>query len=51
MGGIPPTDIRDLIGMMASEVGVKLTGFISVKEPSKAMRAASVTADQIPLAV
>lgn len=40
-GGIRPTDIRDLRGVLADEPGVFLAGFISLQEPSKAMRTAA----------
>ncbi len=40
-GGIRPTDIRDLQGVLSTESDAELAGFISMKEPSKAMRAAA----------
>ncbi len=43
-GNIRPTDIRDLIGVLSVEEGAELAGFISNKEPSKAMRSAAAAA-------
>ena len=43
-GTIRPTDIRDLIGVLTVEMGAELAGFISNKEPSKAMKAAAAKA-------
>lgn len=43
-GNIRPTDIRDLIGVLASEPGAELAGFISIKEPSRAMKQAAAKA-------
>lgn len=43
-GGIRPTDVRDLIGTQATEDDAELAGFISLKEPSKAMRQAAAKA-------
>jgi len=37
-GGLRPTDIRDLRGVLEREDDVELAGFISLKEPSRAMR-------------
>ena len=45
-GNVRPTDIRDLIGVLSVEEGAELAGFISNKEPSKAMRAAAGQAGQ-----
>ena len=45
-GNIRPTDIRDLIGVLSVEHGCELAGFISNKEPSKAMKAAAGQAGQ-----
>lgn len=43
-GGVRPTDIRDLIGTMETESSAFLAGFISLREPSKAMKAAAAKA-------
>lgn len=43
-GGIGPTDVRDLVGTLNTESGAVLAGFISLREPSKAMRAAAAKA-------
>jgi DNA modification methylase len=43
-GGVRPTDVRDLIGVLSSEPGARLAGFISLQEPSKAMRSAAAKA-------
>lgn len=45
-GTIRPTDIRDLIGVLSTEPSAELAGFISNKEPSKAMKAAAAEAGQ-----
>ena len=45
-GNVRPTDIRDLIGVLSVEEGAELAGFISNKEPSKAMKAAAAQAGQ-----
>ena len=37
-GHVRPTDIRDLRGVLEREVDAVLAGFISIKEPTKAMR-------------
>lgn len=37
-GHIRPTDIRDLRGVLEREEGAELAGFISLQEPTKAMR-------------
>jgi len=43
-GNIRPTDVRDLIGVMSSEPDTEMGGFISMREPSKAMREAAARA-------
>lgn len=40
-GNIRPTDVRDLAGVLAAEPGALLAGFVSLKEPSRAMREAA----------
>jgi site-specific DNA-methyltransferase (adenine-specific) len=37
-GTIKPTDIRDLRGVLEREESAKMAGFLSLKEPTKAMR-------------
>jgi hypothetical protein len=37
-GGIRPTDVRDLRGVLEREPDADLAGFISLREPSAAMR-------------
>jgi hypothetical protein len=43
-GIIRPTDIRDLRGVLEREDGAELAGFISLKEPTQAMREEAGTA-------
>lgn len=43
-GAVRPTDVRDLIGVLSTEQGSELAGFISLQEPSKAMRQAAAKA-------
>lgn len=43
-GMIKPGDIRDLRGVLERETNAELAGFISMKTPSKAMRAEAATA-------
>lgn len=43
-GSIKPGDVRDLIGVQATEADAELAGFISLKEPSKAMKDAAAKA-------
>lgn len=43
-GTIRPTDIRDLRGVLARETGAEIGGFISLQEPTKAMRAEAAKA-------
>lgn len=45
-GNVRPTDIRDLRGVLEREEGVDLAGFISLQEPSKAMRKEAAEAGQ-----
>jgi DNA modification methylase len=45
-GNLRPTDVRDLIGVMANEPDTELAGFLSLHEPSKAMREAAAKAGQ-----
>ena len=37
-GHVRPTDVRDLRGVLEREESAELAGFISLQEPSKAMR-------------
>lgn len=43
-GSVRPTDIRDLTGVLSTEPGARLAGFISMHEPSKAMKEAAAKA-------
>lgn len=43
-GGIGPTDIRDLRGVLADEEGAQLAGFISLQEPTRGMKQAAAEA-------
>lgn len=43
-GNIRPTDVRDLRGVLEREQDVELAGFISLKEPTKAMWEEAATA-------
>lgn len=45
-GKLRPTDIRDLIGVLAHEPDTEMAGFLSLQEPSKAMREAAAQAGQ-----
>ena len=45
-GKLRPTDVRDLLGVMAHEPDTELAGFLSLEEPSKAMREAGAKAGQ-----
>lgn len=45
-GAARPTDIRDLRGVLAHEPGAALGGFVTMKEPTKAMRKAAAEAGQ-----
>lgn len=45
-GHVRPTDVRDLIGVLAHEPDTEMAGFLSLKEPSKAMREAAAKAGQ-----
>lgn len=45
-GKLRPTDVRDLAGVLANEPDVELAGFLSLQEPSKAMREAAAKAGQ-----
>jgi DNA modification methylase len=45
-GKLRPTDIRDLYGVMAGETDVEMAGFLSLQEPTKAMREAAAKAGQ-----
>lgn len=43
-GKIRPTDVRDLRGVMAREEDAEMAGFISLEQPTKAMRDEAATA-------
>ncbi|MGA7676509.1 MAG: site-specific DNA-methyltransferase, partial [Rhizomicrobium sp.] len=45
-GHLRPTDVRDLIGTMNGEQDCEMAGFLSLQEPSKAMREAGAKAGQ-----
>jgi DNA modification methylase len=45
-GKLRPTDVRDLIGVLRDEPETELAGFLSLQEPSKAMREAGAKAGQ-----
>lgn len=45
-GKLRPTDVRDLIGVMSGEPETEMAGFLSLQEPSKAMREAGALAGQ-----
>jgi hypothetical protein len=45
-GGIRPGDLRDLRGVMDREPETPLSGFLSLKEPTKAMRAEAASCGQ-----
>ncbi len=45
-GKVRPTDIRDLIGTLDSEPDTEMAGFLSLQEPTSAMREAAAKARQ-----
>ncbi len=45
-GKLKPGDVRDLIGVMTNEPETEMAGFLSLQEPSKAMREAGALAGQ-----
>ncbi len=45
-GKLRPTDVRDLIGVLSGEPDAEMAGFLSLQEPSKAMREAGAMAGQ-----
>ncbi len=45
-GKLRPTDVRDLYGVMSGESDTEMAGFLSLQEPSKAMREAGAKAGQ-----
>lgn len=45
-GKVRPTDVRDLIGTLDSEPDTEMAGFLSLQEPSAAMREAAAKARQ-----
>jgi len=46
-GAIRPTDVRDLRGVLEREDGAEMAGFISLREPSRAMREEAATAGML----
>lgn len=45
-GKLRPTDVRDLYGVLSGETDTEMAGFLSLQEPSKAMREAGAKAGQ-----
>ena len=45
-GHVRPTDVRDLVGVLSHETDTEMAGFLSLQEPSKAMREAGAMAGQ-----
>ncbi len=45
-GKLRPTDVRDLVGVLSHEPETEMAGFLSLQEPSKAMREAGALAGQ-----
>lgn len=45
-GKLRPTDVRDLVGVLSGEPETEMAGFLSLQEPSKAMREAGALAGQ-----
>ena len=45
-GSLRPTDVRDLRGVLADQPDTEMAGFLSLQEPSKAMREAAALAGQ-----
>ena len=45
-GKLRPTDVRDLVGVLSGEDDTEMAGFLSLQEPSKAMREAGAKAGQ-----
>jgi DNA modification methylase len=45
-GHLRPTDVRDLRGVLADQTDTEMAGFLSLQEPSKAMREAASLAGQ-----
>ena len=48
-GKLRPTDVRDLVGVLANEPDTEMAGFLSLQEPSKAMREAGAKAGDLHL--
>jgi DNA modification methylase len=46
-GGVRPTDVRDLRGVLEREPNAELAGMITLREPSKAMRAEAAAAGML----
>jgi DNA modification methylase len=45
-GKLRPTDVRDLLGVLAHETDTAMAGFLSLEEPTRAMREAAAKAGQ-----
>lgn len=45
-GKVRPTDVRDLVGVLEHEPDMEMAGFLSLHEPTKAMRDAGAKAGQ-----
>jgi len=45
-GKVRPTDVRDLVGVLSGENDTEMAGFLSIQEPSKAMKEAAAKAGQ-----
>jgi len=45
-GKLRPTDVRDLVGVLSGDPDMEMAGFLSLQEPSKAMREAGAMAGQ-----
>lgn len=45
-GKLRPTDVRDLRGVLSGEHDIEMAGFLSLQEPTKAMREDAAMAGQ-----
>jgi hypothetical protein len=45
-GKLRPTDVRDLVGVLSHEPDTEMAGFLSLQEPSNAMKEAGAAAGQ-----